>query len=114
MDGLIRIPSHFLRKKEKSPPGAFSSFGNERKRLFLRRIVKLRGFVPIDTVPPRLDVISTHILILQVVGMLPYVQANDGSAASGEQIGGVLIGSGVDGQFPISHNQPRPAGTKTA
>ena len=46
--------------------------------------------------------------------MFPDVQPQDGLAASREQIGGVLIRRGVDGQFPISDDQPRPAGTEAA
>jgi len=46
--------------------------------------------------------------------MFPDIQPKDGLAASREQIGGVLIGVESIASFPISDDQPRPAGTEAA
>src|SRR3989442_15972822 len=82
--------------------------------LLLRCIVEFGGFVPIDHVPPGLDVITAQVLILQVVRVFPDVQPQNGLTTTGEQIWSVLIRSGVDGQFPVSDDQPSPSGTKAA
>ena len=42
--------------------------------------------------------------------MLPDVQAQHCLAAPGKQVRRVLIGSGVDSQLPISHDEPGQAG----
>ena len=61
------------------------------QNLFFRGVEKLGGFVPIDDVPPGLDVVATEVLILQIVGMLPNIQAQNSLAVSREQVWGVLV-----------------------
>src|SRR4051794_21054526 len=39
------------------------------------RAVVLRDFVPIDHVPPRLDVIGPPVLVIEIVGMLPDIDS---------------------------------------
>jgi hypothetical protein len=51
----------------------------------------LGGGVPIDDIPPSLDVIPAKVLIFQVIGVLPNVKAEDGLSAERER--GVLIWS---------------------
>src|ERR1700687_5095967 len=103
-----------VQEKAPDPVGGLFLYEIEREKLLLRRIVEFGSFVPVDNVPPSLDVITAQVLILQVVRMLPDVQPKDGLAASREQIGSVLIRCGVDGQFPISDDQPCPARTEAA
>src|SRR4029078_11217073 len=59
--------------------------------LLNRRLVTSARRIPIDYVPPSGDVIGTAILILQVVSMLPNVDAHDRRVAMHQ--GAVLIGS---------------------
>src|SRR5438046_100251 len=83
-------------------------------QLFFRCSKKLGSAIPIHHIPPGLNVIAAHVLILQIVRVLPNVETQDGFRVTAEQIGCVLIGSGVDGQFPVLQNEPRPAGTEAA
>ena len=39
--------------------------------------VALVDVVPVDNVPPRLDVVRLDVLVLQVEGVLPHVQHED-------------------------------------
>jgi len=41
----------------------------------------LGDLVPVDYVPPRVDVVGTAVLVLQVVGVLPHVDAQQRRAA---------------------------------
>src|SRR5258708_21951247 len=82
------------------------------KKLFLRAIEEFSGFIPIDHVPPGLDVIPAPVLILQVVGVFPDVESQNGLASTSQQIGSVLIRRRVNSQLPVSDDQPGPAGTK--
>ena len=45
---------------------------------------------PVDGVPPRVDVVRTLVLVLQVVGVLPDVDAEQGRLAVGDRV--VLVG----------------------
>src|SRR6266576_368543 len=83
-------------------------------QLLFRCSKKLGSAIPIHHIPPGLDVIAAHVLILQIVRVLPNVETQDGFRVTAEQIGCVLIGSGVDGQFAVLQNEPRPAGTEAA
>ena len=68
--------------------------------------------VPVHEAPKGRDVIWPSVLIIQVVGMLPDVQPDDGSAdvfRHSFHKRGILIGSGSDGQVSIaSLDQPSP------
>src|SRR5579875_4049729 len=82
-----------------------------------RRLFLLRGgvtavdFVPVDDVPPGVEVIAAVILVFEIVGMLPHVVAQDGIAAIHE--GAVLIGRADDLQLPaLVQQQPGPAGAE--
>src|SRR5258708_38489381 len=85
---------------------SFTSLG----LLLFRGCKEIAGCVPVDRVPPSLDVVGTEILILQIVGMFPDVQSDHG--LSGKKICGVLIRRGIDGQLAFSYQQPGPAGAK--
>src|SRR3989304_8763935 len=78
-------------------------------RLGLREVV--RDLRPIDGVPPRLDVLGASVLILQVIGVLPDVEAEDRLAAVYDGI--VLVCARFDGEFSATDQQPRPTGPES-
>ena len=51
-------------------------------------------FIPIDDVPPGVEIIGAAVLVLEVVGMFPDVVAHDGIETI--RLGVVLVGSGCD------------------
>src|SRR6266436_3648609 len=57
----------------------------------------LVDLVPVDGVPPGREVVGTAVLVLEVVGVLPDVVAEDGVAALGDGV--VLVGGGDDGEL---------------
>src|ERR1700676_3497667 len=75
--------------------------------LLLCSSVVLRGGVPIDDVPPSLDVIGAHVLIFQVVGVLPNVNTENGLGT--ERNGRVLIRCRIDGQLAVLDDEPSPS-----
>src|SRR5271165_1221470 len=81
-------------------------------RLGFSGAVEFGSLVPIHDVPPGIDVIGSAVLILEVVGVFPNVHAEHSLPTS--KVLRVLIGGGVDGEFAILYEQPRPAGTETA
>src|ERR1017187_5848224 len=66
--------------------------------------------VPVDDVPPRGEVVGAAVVVLQVVGVLPDVVAEDGVEAAGERI--VLVGGGDDLEFAALEDEPAPAGAE--
>src|SRR5579875_81416 len=65
---------------------------------------------PIHHVPPGRKVLGAAIVVLQVVGVLPYVVAQNGIEALHE--GAVLIRRGDDLQLAAAIDQPAPAGAE--
>src|SRR5690606_8199235 len=87
------------------PPGARPSSA--------RRGVLLRDGVPVHDVPPRLDVVGTAVLVVQVVGVLPDVEAEDRGVAVHDRR--VLVGRRVALQLAAAiDDQPGPAGAEAA
>src|SRR4051812_36258869 len=74
------------------------------------RLMALGDLAPAHRVPPRVDVVGTPVLILQVVGVLPDVDAQERRLALGDRV--VLVG-GADARQPgaVVH-EPRPAGAE--
>lgn len=82
----------------------------------------LRGFevdrdlVPVNDVPEGVDVLRAPVLVLEVVGVLPYIEAEDGDArllnvTSHERI--FLVSGARDEELAIvAHAEPGPAGAK--
>ena len=70
----------------------------------------LVDLVPVDSVPPCGEVIGSAVLVLEVVGMLPHIVAQDGVFALRERT--VLVGACGDYQFAAVPEQPAPPGTK--
>src|SRR5271165_20353 len=63
--------------------------------------------VPVDDVPPRVDVVGATVLVLQVVGVLPHVDAQQRGLAGRE--GRVLVGRSEYRETRSVVDQPGPA-----
>src|SRR5436853_388675 len=71
-----------------------------------------RHLVPVDHVPPRLEVVRTLVLVLEVVGVLPDVDADQRRLARRDRR--VLVGRAGDHEpRPVVH-EPRPAAAELA
>src|SRR5258708_37547720 len=81
---------------------SFTSLG----LLLFRGCKEIAGCVPVDHVPPSLDVVGTEILILQIVGMFPDVQSEHGLSA--QKIWRVLVRRGIDRQLDVSYPHACP------
>src|SRR5438094_393480 len=69
-------------------------------------------FRPVDDVPPCVDVVRPAILILQVVRVLPDVEAHDDLLVFHERT--VLVRAALDRQLAAVVDQPRPAAAEAA
>ncbi len=83
----------------------------------LRREVG-RDHIPVHHVPERGDVIGPAVLIVEVIGVFPDIEAEDrlaGAAGDGfAHARAVLVGGRADGERAIGlFHQPRPAGAET-
>src|SRR4029453_15926824 len=67
----------------------------------------LRGLRPVDHVPPGVDVIGPLVLVLQVIGVLPDVAADDRRVTVGDRC--VLVGARDDREAGSVVDQPGPA-----
>mmetsp|Transcript_1836 Transcript_1836/g.6037 ORF Transcript_1836/g.6037 Transcript_1836/m.6037 type:complete len:260 (-) Transcript_1836:150-929(-) len=75
--------------------------------------IVLPHLVPVDDVVEGGNVLRPAVLVLEVVGVLPHVDAQDGDVAAGVHQRVVLVGAGGDFDRAIlGHDQPGPAGTK--
>src|ERR1035437_8596376 len=83
---------------------------SSRSRWLFARVEPVFDFLPVDYVPPGGNVIRAAVLILQVVGVLPHVQAHHVALAL--HYGAVLVGGGRNLEFPAGSQQPRPAGAE--
>src|SRR5262245_44150674 len=63
--------------------------------------------VPIDDIEPGGDVFGTAILIFEVIGVLPDIQAEQGLKAVAQR--SILVGSGLNAQFFAVDDEPGPA-----
>lgn len=110
---------NLLQGLKKSPgirPGLFL-----RKKLSLHRpgvriIVALGHFCPIDDVEKRGNIIGAAVLVVQVVGVLPHVKAEDGGTFFIGHVheGVVLVGRGGDEQLVVAVcAEPGPTGAET-
>src|SRR5437764_9676198 len=77
------------------------------------RLVILADLGPVDHVPPRRDVLRPAVLVLEVVGMFPDVEAEDRRAPLHERA--VLVGRGLDAQRSAAvQGEPGPAAAEAA
>src|SRR5207245_7111973 len=68
-------------------------------------------FLPINYVPPRLQIFWAAVVIFQIVGVLPHVIAHDGEQSLGNWI--VLVGGGNDLHLAAGlGRQPYPTAAK--
>jgi hypothetical protein len=69
--------------------------------------------LPVDNIPYSREVLGLAVLVLQVVGVLPGVDAKDGAELAND---GVLVGVGLDADVAGLHvlHQPCPAGALDA
>ncbi len=77
-------------------------------------------FGPVDDVPDGGEVVGAFVLVFEVVGVFPDVDAEDGFACGGAgggedgfgHDGVVLVGGGGDGEFAVFDDEPGPAGAE--
>src|SRR5436190_11023230 len=62
---------------------------------------------PVDDVVECADVVWAAILVIQVIGVLPHVETQDGGPPLGNRA--ILVGSAFDDQFALVDRQPGPA-----
>src|SRR3954449_6445337 len=68
---------------------------------------------PVDHVPPRRDVLRPAVLVLEVVGVFPDVEAEDRRAPLHERA--ILVGRGLDAQRAAAIQcEPGPAAAEAA
>jgi len=53
-----------------------------RRNLFQSSLVVLLGVIPVDHIPPGLEVVGAAVLVVEIVGVLPDIVAEDGLARS--------------------------------
>src|SRR5688500_12783125 len=80
--------------------------------LFLRSLVNLVYFVPVNDVPPGFEIVSAFVLVFEIVSVLPNIHAEDRLGAFHERV--VLVRSAGDFEFAAFDNEPRPAAAKSA
>src|SRR6516165_671181 len=78
--------------------------------LLLCLVEALVDFGPVHYVPPGGEVVGALVLVLEVVGVLPDVVAEDGVKALAQRR--VLIGSGDDFELAALNDEPAPAGAE--
>src|SRR3546814_7364891 len=68
-----------------------------------RLLVPTLDLVPVDHVVERADVVRTTVLVLQVVGVFPHVQAEDRGVARADALHerAVLVGAALDRELEI-------------
>src|SRR5579872_3254333 len=79
------------------------------RRLLLRLGEAFIDLVPVDHVPPGGKIFRAAVLVLQIVGMLPHVVAQDREESLGKRA--VLVSGGDDLQLAVP-DQPAPAGAE--
>lgn len=74
-------------------------------------LVALLDGVPVDHIPPGLDVIGASVLVVQVVSVLPDVDGQEGAEAHREGVSGVM--ALPDGELPVLvRAEPHPPARK--
>src|SRR5688572_16279753 len=97
------------------PTGPACDSSQERRASARLLLVALRDLAPVHDVPPGLDVVRPAVLVLQVVRVLPDVEAEQDVArlrALHERV--VLVGRADDRQPVALADEPRPARAEAA
>jgi hypothetical protein len=63
----------FPKWNKKIPNGLLGILENQLSTSLLRSSVSLAYFLPVDQVPEGRDIVWASVLVMQVVGMLPYI-----------------------------------------
>src|ERR1700722_803367 len=90
-----------------TPPQDFRDFNAE---LLFGVGEVFSNLLPVNRIPPSFKIFGAPILIFQIVGVFPDVQAEESFSAVHDGI--VLIRGGSDGELAIAKQQPSPAGAK--
>src|SRR5258708_29322178 len=74
------------------------------------------NFIPVDDLPEGAKIVGAFVLIFQIIGVFPNVDAQDRSALYFGYIHQwvVLVGGGRDLQLSVLYDQPCPAAAETA
>src|SRR5262245_6478394 len=72
-----------------------------------RHGVVIGGLGPVDDGPPGFDVVRPAVLVLEVIGVFPDVETENGLAAVHPRR--VLVRRGLDHELAVADEQPRPA-----
>src|SRR3990167_8896920 len=75
--------------------------------------VVFRYEVPVDQVPERFNILWTHVAVVDVVGVFPYVAGQQRGVAAGQRAAGTDGAGQGQGTVGLLH-QPAPAGTEGA
>ncbi|MFM1943105.1 MAG: hypothetical protein RI897_2087 [Verrucomicrobiota bacterium] len=88
------------------------------KGLLFRGGEEVADLGPVHHTPDGLEIVGTAVLVFEVVGMFPDIDAEDGGAfATGDGFtheGVILVGGGSDGDLASGREQPDPAAAEAA
>src|SRR3954466_5902468 len=82
------------------------------RRSAVRGVEALRHLVPVDHVPPRLEVVRALVLVLEVVGVLPDVDPDQRRLPGRDRR--VLVRGARHGETAAVVHEPRPAAAELA
>src|SRR5215213_7069356 len=78
-----------------------------------RAVVPATDVGPVDDIPPGGEIVGATVLVLEIVGVLPHVAAQDRTLAVHERA--VLVGSALDAEAPAPiRKEPAPPAAKPA
>src|ERR1039458_10333181 len=96
--------------RRRSSIGLQTTARKDRRRYLFRGVEALFDFRPVDHIPPSRNIVGPAVLIVQVVGVLPPVQAHHRELAFHHRA--ILVGGGKDIQLAVGFHQPSPAGAE--
>src|SRR6266487_4776111 len=89
------------------------SYGVKRPGSSMRLLVALGDGLPVDCVEPGRDIVRALVLVLEVVGVLPHVHAEDRGHSL--HVRAVLVGVALDRELAARvGDEPSPAATELA
>src|ERR1700691_2056094 len=91
--------------------GAIPSYSLDADLLPNGLLVKLRDIVPIDEIIDKgLEIIGTAVAVVDVIGMFPNIDAEDGDRIMDDRV--FAVGRFQDFDLAVLHDKPRPAGAE--